>query len=47
MSAQQHSRYLAARFNEKGYLQVWGGDALTPLKRTIQNLGPPYPGSMC
>jgi hypothetical protein len=25
---QQDSRYPAARFNEKGCLQVWGGDAL-------------------
>jgi hypothetical protein len=27
--AQQDSRYPAARFNEKGCLKVWGGDALT------------------
>jgi hypothetical protein len=26
--AQHESRYPAARFNEKGCLQVWGGDAL-------------------
>jgi hypothetical protein len=26
---QQDLCYPAARFNEKGYLQVWGGDALT------------------
>jgi hypothetical protein len=25
---QQNSRYPGARFNEKGCLQVWGGDAL-------------------
>jgi hypothetical protein len=25
--AQQHVRYPAARFNENGCLQVWGGDA--------------------
>jgi hypothetical protein len=28
--AQQDSRFLAARFNEKACLQVWGGDALRP-----------------
>jgi len=27
--SQQDSRNYAAKFNEKGYLQVWGGDALT------------------
>jgi hypothetical protein len=27
--AQQDSRYPAAKFNEKGSLQLWGGDALT------------------
>ncbi len=27
--AQQDLRYSAARFNEKGCLEVWGGDALT------------------
>jgi hypothetical protein len=27
--AQQYSRYPAAKFNEKGCLQLWGGDALT------------------
>jgi hypothetical protein len=26
--AHQDLRYRAARFNEKGYLQVWGGDVL-------------------
>jgi hypothetical protein len=29
--AQQDSRYPAARFNEKGCLRVWGGDALTKM----------------
>jgi hypothetical protein len=24
----QHLHYAAAKWNEKGYLQVWGGDAL-------------------
>ncbi len=27
--AQQDSRYPSPRFNEKGCLQVWGGDALS------------------
>ncbi len=27
--AQQDSRYPDARFNEKGCLQLWGGDGLT------------------
>ncbi len=29
--AQQYLLYPAARFNEKGCLQGWGGDALTPV----------------
>jgi hypothetical protein len=29
--AQQDLHYLAAGFNEKGHLQVWGGDALRGL----------------
>ncbi len=28
IGAQQDLLYLAARFNEKGCLQLWGGDAL-------------------
>jgi hypothetical protein len=32
--------------DEKGYLQVWGGDALTPLKLTTRNWVL-HPGSMC
>ncbi len=29
--AQQDLSYRAARFNEKGYLEVWGGDTLKQL----------------
>jgi hypothetical protein len=29
--AQQDLRYPAARFNEEGCLQVWGGDSFRPL----------------
>jgi len=32
---QQDVRYSAARFNEKGCLPVWGGDALSTLKTFI------------
>jgi hypothetical protein len=34
--AEQESRYPAARFNEKGCLQVWGGDALRMLHNVLK-----------
>jgi hypothetical protein len=36
--AQQDSHHPTARFNQKGYLQVWGGDALRTSHRKFSKI---------
>ncbi len=38
--AEHESRYPAVRFNEKGCLQVWGGDGLRMMLQNILKLPP-------